>query len=386
MFDLNVSSVSYTDPWAAPFEVRLAALVKGDRRVAYFYENPDNSTFRYRVYNMIQALEKSQNRISSAYFFQNDLDRLIEVVDLADVIVICRSRYCDKLNRAITQARNKGKRVFFDVDDLVFDTTYTHLIVHTLDQDLNHPNVWDHWFSYIARIGATLQLCDGVITTNSFLAARVQDYAKKPVFVIPNFLNHEQIEISKQIFGEKLDCNFSRNNQINIGYFSGTPSHNKDFEIVSESLVRLLKKDARVSLRVVGFMDLKEPLLSYSSRIEFYPLHDFINLQRLIGQVEINLVPLQDNVFTNCKSELKYFEAAIAGTLSIASPVFTYANAIRDGENGYLARAFEWDEKLEMLLDSFDLYPEMAQKAFKDAEQKFAWYNQVDLIEKTLFS
>jgi len=36
--------------------------------------------------------------------------------------------------------------------------------------------------------------------------------------------------------------------------------------------------------------------------------------------VEIVIAPLQENVFTNCKSELKYFEAAIVGTIPSYSP------------------------------------------------------------------
>jgi len=389
MFVVDVPPVPYADPWKESYEERLAALARGRRRVAYYYERPDNSTFRYRVYNMIQALGESKHGVSAAYFTQSELDSFADVVDLADVVVLCRSLYSDKLNHAITKARSKGKRVLFDIDDLVFDAAYVHLLLHTLDQDLGHPNVWDFWFAYVGRIGATLSLCDEVITTNNYLASRIKDYCGKPVSIIPNFLNREQMDISLRIFEEKKKRGFARNEKIHLGYFSGTPSHDKDFEIVSSTLVDLLAIDPRLCVLVVGFMDIKGPLQNYTSRIICYPLHDFVNLQRLIGLVEINLIPLQDNVFTNCKSELKYFEAGIVGTVSVASPVFTYARAIQDGQNGYLARSFEWYEKLAALVDKVESgssYPAMAQKAFCDSEQKYGWYNQADLIERVLFS
>ena len=114
-------------------------------------------------------------------------------------------------------------------------------------------------------------------------------------------------------------------------------------------------------------------------------LQDFVNLQQLIGSVEVNLVPLQDNIFTNCKSELKYFEAGVTGTVTIASPSFTLARAIEDGENGYIARSFEWHEKLEYVLDNMDSYAVMAEKAFLHSEENYCWENQVDRIEATLF-
>jgi glycosyltransferase involved in cell wall biosynthesis len=385
MYQINIPSANYSDPWKSSFEERYKILAKGQRRVAYYYENPDSSTFRYRVYNMIRVLQESKKDISAAYFQHDELASLEKVVDLADVLVICRTRYSDKLNRVITKARNKGKKVFFDIDDLVYNTDYIHLILDTLDQDFNHPNVWDFWFAYVGRIGAALNLCDQVITTNPYLATLIQNHTKKLVSIIPNFLNQEQIEISKLIFQEKKARGFARSSQIHLGYFSGTPTHNKDLQIVSDALVSLLEKYPRVIIRIVGYMDIKGVLQNYSSRIERFPIRDFINLQRLIGEVEVNLVPLQDNEFINCKSELKYFEAGIAGTVTVASPTFTYTNAIRNGDNGFLSKSFEWARKLEYIVDGIDNCTNIIEKAFNDSIQKYAWYNQIGLVEKTLF-
>ena len=77
--------------------------------------------------------------------------------------------------------------------------------------------------------------------------------------------------------------------------------------------------------------------MRYRDRIEFYPLQDFMNFQRLIAEVEINIAPLQDNTFTNCKSELKFFEAAICGTLTLATPTFSFRNSIVHGTTGFFS-------------------------------------------------
>src|SRR5262249_42092425 len=159
---------------------------RGRRRVAYVYEKPDTSTFRYRVYNMIECLKASPSKISATYFSFDELEALFSILDSLDVLVVCRCRYSDKLNRLITTARFKGKPVFFDIDDFVFDTSYAHMILQTLDQDLSHPNVWDHWFAYIGRLGAAMRICDRVITTNEFLSSLAQKFSQKPVSVIPN--------------------------------------------------------------------------------------------------------------------------------------------------------------------------------------------------------
>lgn len=386
MFFIDVPPQDYQDPWKSTFETRLAKLRGGQIRVAYFYETPDNSTFRYRVYNMIQALNVSGSSISASYFCNDDISKLRDIVETADIIVFCRTRYTDKIDQAITLAKCKGKRVFFDVDDYIFDTSFTHLILNTLDQDLNHPNVWDFWFAYMSRIGETLRRCDAAITTNQYLADRISAFTKLPVHVIPNFLNKEQIEISEKLYSCKRSSGFARTGNIHIGYFSGTPTHNRDFGIITGALTELLEQRTDVHLLVVGYMNLVNDLLNYASRIQVYPLHDFVNLQRIIAHVEINLIPLQDNEFTNCKSELKYFEAAVAGTISIASPVFTYENCIHDGVDGYLSRSYEWYDKITTAISALDQYPVLAEQALINTIERYDFRKQNKLIEKALSS
>jgi glycosyltransferase involved in cell wall biosynthesis len=67
---------------------------------------------------------------------------------------------------------------------------------------------------------------------------------------------------------------------------------------------------------------------------EFVPLDQLPNE---IAQFDVNLAPLEvGNPFCEAKSELKYFEAALAGVPTIASPTGPYRRAIRHGETGFL--------------------------------------------------
>ena len=287
-----------------------------------------------------------------------------------------------------TRAKSRGCVVIFDVDDFVFDVDYVQLVVRTLDQE--HPNVWDFWFTYIGRVGATLRSCVRVIVTNEYLAARPREMGPRDVRIIPNFLNSAQLEISRRILQAKRASGFARDHRVHLGYFSGTPSHNRDFEIISEVLHRLLTEDYRLRLRVVGFLDLKGRLGQHRDRIECQPLCDFLNLQRLLGSTEINLVPLQDNTFTQCKSELKYFEAGIVGTVTIASPTHTLRSAIRDGVNGHLANEHEWEAKLRIVLGELEGsglgYGTMAERAAEDSLERYCWKNQLPAIRAALFN
>jgi glycosyltransferase involved in cell wall biosynthesis len=385
MFAINIEPQAYySNPWDWSFADRLKRLSSGHRRIAYFYEKQDYSTFRYRVYNMIQALEASGNETTASYFCNADLERMESIVERADVLVVCRSRYTPEIDRMIGSARSKGKKVFFDIDDLVFDPSYVNLVVTSIDQDISKPQVWDQWFALIGRFGATLRLCDVAIATNSYLAEKIQEFSGKETKVVPNFLNREQIRISDSIFQTKSESHFERMGKLCIGYFSGTPTHNRDFRIATSALRQILDRYSNVSLRIVGYMDLTDDLRDYRSRVEFMSFQDFINLQAVIGATEINIVPSQDNVFTNCKSELKYFEAAVVGTVTIASPTYSFARAIEHGTNGFLANAHEWFETLKTVIESYDKLPNLLHRAHDDAREKYAWFNQWKCIEQSL--
>ena len=197
-------------------------------------------------------------------------------------------------------------------------------------------------------------------------------------------MNQEQLAIAEQAYEQKASNNFANDGKVCLGYFSGSPSHRLDYAIVEPALVEVMSRRRDVELTVVGYIEASPAMRRFSSRIRQQPFHDYVNLQRLLASVEFNLMPLQSNAFTDCKSELKYFEAASVGTLSIASPSFTYRRAISDGVNGYLAKAHEWAETIIRALDSWDAYGRMAGEARRDALQKFGWQNQPEAILKAL--
>lgn len=380
--------IEHEDPWTLPFESRLVRFLRGEPRIAYIYERVDNSTFRYRVHNMVEVIEEGWPAASASYFTLDDSAHFDRIADAADVLVICRARFGFEIGRLIERAKRRGIPVIFDVDDFVFDTRYVHLLMSTLDQSTRPPEAWDLWFAYVGRMGATLRACDAAITTNPFLAERIRDFAPMDVRVVPNFLNRAQLDFSDAIFAAKRDSGFRRDGDIHIGYFSGSPTHNKDFAIAASGLSHVARRHPNVRIRLVGYLEPAGPMLGHLDRIDRQPFHDYVNLQRLVGSTEINIAPLQDNLFTNCKSELKYFEAAVVGTSTIAARTYTFEAAIDDGRTGRLAYSYEWEEKIEEAVEEIEIHPErygeMAEAARAQAEGAYAWYHQLGAIRRAL--
>lgn len=87
-------------------------------------------------------------------------------------------------------------------------------------------------------------------------------------------MNKEQLPISKSIQSSNVASNYKRNNQCTIGYFSGSPSQQKDFGLVVCALRRLLATFPETELIIAGYIHLDEVLMDFSDRIRYEPFRD----------------------------------------------------------------------------------------------------------------
>jgi glycosyltransferase involved in cell wall biosynthesis len=384
MYSIGQKPRPYADPWVLDVDIRLDQLRRpGATHIAYYYDYPDSSTFRYRCYNMAQAVNRLLPEASAACFWAADAEVLDRVVDAADVLVLCRARYSDQLNRMVTRAQRLGRRVIYDIDDFIFSGDYVHLLMNTLDQAISEE-AWNHWFAYVGRIGAALRLCGRATTTNSYLADRIREQGVGDVRIIPNFLNLEQVEASQRVMAAKRARNFRRDARVHVGYFSGTPTHTRDFELVATTLADQLARRPKMVLRLVGYLDLPPVLQPLATQVERLPLQDFVNLQQCIGETEINIVPLQDNIFTNCKSELKFIEAAIVGGITLASPTHILRSAIEDGETGYLVAPQSWGDILDKVIGSLPDQAGLIERAATAVAAVYGWEAQAAVIAQAV--
>ena len=249
-------------------------------------------------------------------------------------------------------------KVLFDIDDLIFDYRDLKLIYNTTKEKSLF-----YWLGYIWGVRRIAKRVDGFLCTNEFLAGKLKRSFNKPVRVIPNSLNREQVELSKKLIKKKD----KKQEKFVVGYFSGSPTHMKDFRMVEPELVKFLQSHEDVKLRVVGDMEFSNEMKKWieKDRVEVLDKVDYLKLQELISGVDVNIAPLLINDFTNCKSELKFFEAGVVETTTIASPTYTFKKAIKDGKNGFLAKSGEWYDKLEYLYK----HPEENKKIAKNARE-----------------
>lgn len=360
--------MSVIEPWIITCEERKECLLdakKSGKKIAvYFVKGPDSSTFRYRCYNTFQATNKSKEW-QAVYFYRSEYAIFKEILPVVDLVILGRqSRFDALINEVVNTVHNMGKKVFFDLDDLVFDKKYLPVVMNSIGE-----TNYSYWAPYFADIHETGLVCDGFMVTNEYLGNKIASCFGKPFFVIRNSLNDEQVAASNVYYSRKKSIGAEG---FSIGYFSGSPTHRNDLEVALPEIVHFLKQHSDASLRIVGYMDMDDILVGeIKDKIEFLPMVDFRKLQRYMSEVSVNIAPLINNEFTNCKSELKFFEAAAVGTTTAASPIYSYAHAIQNGKTGFLCNQGQWFDVLELLYNDKKVNRGIAQEARKYCLKKY---------------
>ena len=349
--------------WDRPLIQRLGMLRPGTLRIAYVAAKSDLGTFRYRAFNPVECLNDSSENITASYFFLPDLDRVDDFSDYADVLVAVRLPYDGRVDRLFRKFSHRGKKVYFDIDDLVIDVRYDTLVAANLGYRLEGEHLY-WWSAFISNWRKTLSFADEVITTNPHLAAAISEISPHPVHVVPNTLNRHQLEVP-------ISAKESVEGGLHVGYFSGSQSHDHDFEVARQALINHLEASPLSRLTIVGHLESLTGFDGLESQVRRLPFMDFLDLQNALGSVDLNIVPLQNSPFTEAKSELKYFEAAVAGTLTLASSNAIFGSVITDGVNGFLARPTEWGAKLDLIASMTTQH----RKAVADAARSHALQN-----------
>ena len=135
-------------------------------------------------------------------------------------------------------------------------------------------------------------------------------------------------------------------------------------------------------------LDLDEfPLLQQSAeQIEWRDLVPLTELPDELARFDINIAPLErGNPFCEAKSELKYFEAALAGACTVASPTGPMSEAIRNGETGILADTPEdWCEAISALIADAKLRRRLAHAAYLDVLWRYGPHRRAELVSSLL--
>ena len=363
------------------FNERYSRLLKSNKKnVIYIKDVFDNSTFRYRTYNVLETMEDSKKYTVSTFLVE-ELKYLIDILNRIDIVILQRAKWSFELENFINLLKINKIIIIYDMDDMIYNTKYVPEYLNSIGDYRDF--VIDSFFSLAERYEKIINECDGVIVTTNNLKIKMEEDLKKPVWKLNNYLNKEQIDASKNVIKLKSKRKSYDDEMFVIGYFSGSNSHVRDLEVAESGILKLMEKYDDVYLNIVGYMDLSDQFkeMMIKNRIIFSKFVSYEELQYEIGKVDLNIIPLQKHDFNECKSELKYFEASIVNTLTLATNNKVYSELIEDGVDGFLSDELSWFEKLEYIYLNYEKLGDIVERANEKCHKLYDYDKQLKKIE-----
>ncbi|MDI2112569.1 glycosyltransferase [Commensalibacter nepenthis] len=319
-------------------------------------------------------------------------------IEWADILILWRVEFSGHILGIIDLAKEYNTLTAFDADDIVFKPHFAYIEI--IDGIRTIGTTEAETSRTFGNMKQTLMRTDfAVATTQEMREHMAQELIPKHagplVFTLPNIFDDDCVRVSR--FFNRINKANKDDNYVRIGYASGTRTHQRDFALVIPALIAIFQKRPQVRLVLFREPENHRPILhmnefpeldDFQDRIEWRDTVPLRQLPQELARLDISIAPLEaDNVFCNAKSELKFFEAALANVCSIVSPTGPLSRCVQHGITGFIANnTEEWEEYLLTLIDDPALRKKMSQEAYHDVLWNFSTQRQSHLCDTMLLS
>lgn len=251
--------------------------------------------------------------------------------------------------------RHFGKKIVFDVDDSLWN----------IMPDNPAYDVWKKGSSGIREFTAMCNEVDYMTCTSEYLRNVIIHNTTKyqnKIAIMPNWIDLSLYKYTPE---------FRNQPDIKLTHFGSTTHfidlQNKEF---IKGVDKIMKLYPNVSFNTVGAFVPQFRYLwgqRYVNSFGHQDIYQWINTRfpDFMKETDIMLVPLENSVYTRCKSEIKFLEAASAKRTGVYQRIRQY-EAIVDGTNGLLAEsASEWFEAIKKLIDDKEFRRQAGENAYK---------------------
>ena len=319
---------------------------------------------RYRIDQKVEQLELAGKKVTELDWTK--LDKAKHELATHDVVIFYRVPSVPQVLKAMAQTNAAGKLSIYEIDDLLFDEAYPppletyggYVDVHTY-QELSKGMGLFNSAARFCRIG----LASTVPLTK---------HLEKLVFGHQCLLHRNGLDSLNKF----KQTDKSHKQTIDIFYGSGTQAHNSDFiELALPAIERVLEENKQLRFIVAGYLQLPQSfMLKFKEQYrQIPPIKKVQNYWSLLELADINIAVLHDDEINNCKSELKWFEAACFSIPSIVSNTHNYHDVIRHDEDGYIVSSSEeWYQALHKLASNPQKRQEIGQAAMQRVKEEYS--------------
>lgn len=330
--------------YAAPIKIKVLFIIE--------YESFSS---RYRVDHLREHL--AHIGIASELAFIDKVD--INSISGYNAVSIYRCTDVKRVRKISEEAGKNGIKLIYDIDDFIFDyEKIKHL-------DFLKAKEYRNFEDYSCRIRKCMELCGAFTASTAALAREIKNiFPGRPVIVCRNAASLEMQLLSEAaVAGNPKGGTGS----VVLGYFSGSHTHDGDWALIEESIIRAMEENGNIKLLLAGALQARPKLSGMGNRVRQVPFMDWRLLPKLLRSIDINLMPLEDGLFQQCKSENKWMEAGLVGIPTVASYNAELGSVMKDGGSAVFCRTAEdWHESVMRLAGDARLRAEIGANALKE--------------------
>jgi glycosyltransferase involved in cell wall biosynthesis len=266
----------------------------------------DSSLFELRLKNPLELCSKLFNWNIT---FRLLSDCTGEMIMQGDVFIVQRDAN-QFVVEVIQLIKRMGKPIIFDIDDLL--TELPDFLSH-------HQLLIDNQY-YLQQ---ALKESTVVSTTTKRLSRVLQKYNDN-INIIPNCVECSTKDVisHSNVKSKEVSLIVASSDKVLV-------------DMVIESIFKIQKQ---LGVKVITIGPISLEFIKAGITVEQYeimPYEDFLNLIRNTSNL-IGIIPLDNSVFSSCKSPIKYFDYSLAGVPTLASNLPPYLDFIENENTGLL--------------------------------------------------
>ncbi|WP_233581991.1 MULTISPECIES: glycosyltransferase [unclassified Asaia] len=267
----------------------------------------------------------------------------------------------------VAEAKRLGLKPRWEIDDLLFSKILYRRNGNLATLSYHERQGLYHLADLYLR---ALRACGRGMASTEALATEMRKIGIEDVLVLENALDTQTLEVAASLLANPAPRDEDR---IWVCYGSGSRAHDMDFKVAETGLIAAMKAEPRVNLLIIGPLKISPLFAQFGSRVQRRNEVSYAAYLGELAKADIAIAPLEDTLFNDCKSNIKFLEAAILELPSICSPTDTYRRVIQSGDNGYLARtAEEWRDTVLALASDAQLRRRIGLKAREAALALYA--------------
>lgn len=330
-----------------------------DPSIIYRCINPAKYIYSHAKYSKCNVISSARLVESYQSYTESGLeDELLDDFFASKVVVFHRPSFSSQLVQIVSRLRDAGCKIFADYDDLVFDIAeYKN---SSAGQQIDSASKDIALLKAFSLNQSALSLFDEFIVSTTVLKQQLERTLNNTfnksskIHIIPNTSSSFWFSYADILFNQSWREKKRVVNTSRLGYFGGTASHSKDFQLVHQWVHDFLASDSKNQFIYckVAFDQLFSENLNHQIT-SFTPV-TYNKLPAIYNLSWLNIAPLSSSPFNQCKSGLKYFESALLGLPVCA----TYIPDIHHRFDGYpfLFTLDSYESILHALYESKLLY------------------------------